>query len=155
MIVRKDDGEEGSVKNPKKVNIELLTDHAFSRAFDDSNKSMNKTRTYNSVQTCVKSKRGIGEPIIVKFYAPMNMQDTGAKIEYSYKSLGEDVELIQTDEFKYCLKQCYKMAYFISKLHDIEILRMQCEFLKDDNRTIWFSYADQIVYRSIKCENED
>ena len=142
MIVRKDDGEEGNFKNPKKVNIELLTDHAFSRAFDDSNKSMNKTRTYNSVQTCVKSKRGIGEPIIVKFYAPMNMRDTTAKIEYSYKSLGEDVELIQTDEFKYCLKQCYKMAYFISKLHDIEILRMQCEFLKDDNRTIWFSYAD-------------
>ena len=28
------------------------------------------------------------------------------------------------------------------ELHEIEILRMQCEFLKDDNRTIWFSYAD-------------
>ena len=36
------------------------------------------------------------------------------------------------------------MAYYVSKLHEIEILRMQCEFLKDDNKrpTIWFSYAD-------------
>ena len=48
-----------------------------------------------------------------------------------------------------------KMAYFIAKLHDIEVLRMQCEFLKDDNNTIWFSYADQIVYRRIKSKTED
>ena len=51
--------------------------------------------------------------------------------------------------------QCMKMAYFIAKLHDIEVLRMQCEFLKDDNNTIWFSYADQIVYRRIKSKTED
>ena len=153
--MRKDDVEgDGNIKNPKKANIELMTDHAFSRAFDDSTKSWG-TKTYNSVQTCLKSKRGIGEPIIVKFYAPMNMRDTSHKVEYNYRTLGDDVDLIQTDPFKYCLKQCYKMAYFISKLHDIEILRMQCEFLKDDNKTIWFSYADQIVFRRIKSENED
>ena len=116
---------------------------------------MHNTKSYNSVQTCLKSKRGIGEPIIVKFYAPMNMRDTSHRVEYNYRTLGDDVELIQTDPFKYCLKQCYKMAYFLSKLHDIEILRMQCEFLKDDNKTIWFSYADQIVFRRIKSQNED
>ena len=53
------------------------------------------------------------------------------------------------------MKQCYKMAYFLSKLHDIEILRMQCEFLKDDNKTIWFSYADRIVFRRIKNKNDE
>ena len=160
-IVRKDDIDEGGENNnlrgssnqktSKKANIELLTDHAFSRAFDDSTKSLaHGIKLYNSVQTCLKSKRGIGEPIIVKFYAPMNMSDTSGKVEYNYRSLGDDVELIQTNQFKYCLKQCFKMAYFIAKLHDIEILRMQCEFLKDDNKTIWFSYADQIVFRRIK-----
>lgn len=53
------------------------------------------------------------------------------------------------------MKQCFKMAYYVAKLHDIEILRMQCEFLKDDNETIWFSYADQIVFRRIKNESDD
>jgi len=47
------------------------------------------------------------------------------------------------------------MAYYIAKLHDIEILRMQCEYLKDDNETVWFSFADQIVFRRIKSETDD
>lgn len=120
----------------------MLSDYAFNKAFEDTGKSFGSTKLYNSVQTCIKSRRGIGEPIIVKFYAPLNKADPEAKIEYHYKKLGDDVDLIQTDEFKYCLKQCYKMAFFLAKLHDIEILRMQCEFLKDDNKTIWFSFAD-------------
>lgn len=47
------------------------------------------------------------------------------------------------------------MAYFMSKLHDVEILRMQCEFLKDENKTIWFSYATKIAFRRIKNNVED
>ena len=120
----------------------MLTDHAFSRAFDDSSKSLHTTKTYQSVQTCLKSRRGVGEPFIIKFFAPINLSDPTKRIEYSYKLLGDDVELIQNDQFKYCMKQCYKIAYYISKLYEIEILKMQCEFLKDDNKTIWFSFAD-------------
>ena len=144
MLVRYNEEIQDDGKGAKKANIELLVDSAFNNIFsnDANSKALGKTKSYNSVQPCVKSKRGIGEPIIIKFYAPMNMKDTAAKIEYNYKSLGDAVELIQTDEFKYCLMQCYKMAYYVSKLHEIEILRMQCEFLKDDNKTIWFSYAD-------------
>ena len=102
------------------------------------------------MQTCLKSRIGIGEPIIVKFYAPLKVKHPGDRIEYNYRTLGDDVELIQSDQFKYCLKQCYKMAYYVSKLYQIEILRMQCEFLKDDNKTIWFTYADQIAFRRIE-----
>ena len=144
VIIRKiDETAEGDgSKVTNKTNIELLTDHQFSRAFEDSSKSSYKTNLYQSVQTCLKSKRGLGEPIIVKFYAPLKVKNPGDRIEYNYRTLGDDVELIQSDQFKYCLKQCYKMAYYISKLYQIEILRMQCEFLKDDNKTIWFTYAD-------------
>ena len=77
--MRKDDDiDDGKEKGLKKANIELLTDHAFNGIFNDGTggKGQGKTKYYNSVQTCVKSKRGIGEPIIVKFYAPMNMKDT-------------------------------------------------------------------------------
>ena len=139
--MRKDDVLDNQGRG-QKYNIELLTDHAFSKAFDDSSKSLQNTKLYQSVQTCLKSRIGIGEPIIVKFYAPLKVKNPGDRIEYNYRTLGDDVELIQSDQFKYCLKQCYKMAYYISKLYQIEILRMQCEFLKDDNKTIWFTYAD-------------
>jgi hypothetical protein len=30
---------------------------------------------------------------------------------------------------------------------------MRCEFLKDDNGTIWFSYADKIVLRTVENVN--
>jgi hypothetical protein len=39
------------------------------------------------------------------------------------------------------------MAYYISKLYHIEILRMKCEFVKDHNNTIWFQYASDIWVR--------
>jgi hypothetical protein len=82
------------MKNPKRVNIELLTDHQFNRAFDGQSGGVHNMKNYNSVQTCIKSKLGIGVPTIVKFYAPMNMKDTSSKIEYNFRSLGDDVELI-------------------------------------------------------------
>ncbi len=48
VIVRKAEAVEGDGR-AKKVDSELLTEHAFSRAFDDSSKSMHTTKTYNSV----------------------------------------------------------------------------------------------------------
>ena len=62
-------------------------------------------------------------------------------INYDFRKLGDDEDLIKYDEQKYCLKQCYKMCYYITQLYQIEILRMRCEFVKDHNRTIWLRYA--------------
>lgn len=153
VIVRKDHAKEGEDK--KMSNYEVLLDTAFGKVFDDANKSSGKTSDYSSVQTCIKSKLGVGEPIIVLFYAPLNWKNPSAQIEYAYRKVGDDVDLIQNDEYKYCLKQCYKMAYFMTKLHDVEILRMQCEFVKDENKTIWFSYASKIAFRRIKNNLDD
>jgi hypothetical protein len=46
------------------------------------------------------------------------------------------------------VKQCYKICYYLQKLYNIEILKMKCEFLKDDNDSIWFTYAQDIVTRN-------
>jgi hypothetical protein len=41
-----------------------------------------------------------------------------AEIVYDFKSLGEDEDLIKRGkEERYCLKQCYKMCYYIQKFH--------------------------------------
>ena len=34
------------------------------------------------------------------------------------------------------------MCYYIQKIHKIEVLKMRCEFVKDDHGTIWFTYAN-------------
>ena len=78
---------------------------------------------------------------MVQFFAPVNSKNPEKEIEYDYRSLGDDEKLIQEDEETYCLKQVYKMAFYVSKLFQMEILRMKCEFLKDHNGTIWFAYA--------------
>ena len=84
----------------------------------------------------------------------MDSKNVEANVSYDYRSLGEDIELLQEDEMKFCLKQCYKMGYYAQRLHNKEILRMRCEFLKDENGTIWFSFADKIVVRPLKTHKE-
>jgi len=39
------------------------------------------------------------------------------------------------------------MCFYISKLYQFEILRMRCEFVKDENNSIWFLYASDIWVR--------
>mmetsp|Transcript_45789 Transcript_45789/g.33509 ORF Transcript_45789/g.33509 Transcript_45789/m.33509 type:complete len:92 (-) Transcript_45789:411-686(-) len=42
------------------------------------------------------------------------------------------------------------MCYYISKVYNYEVLKMRCEFLKDENGTIWFFYASEIRVRPVK-----
>jgi hypothetical protein len=66
------------------------------------------------IQTNVKSKLGCGTPVVVKFYAPLDLENLDAEIVYDYKALGSEQDLIRAGEdYTYCLKQCYKMCYFI------------------------------------------
>ena len=58
------------------------------------------------------------------------------------------------DDQAYCLKQCYKMCYYVQKMHNHEILKMRAEFTKDDNGTIWFTYASRIHSREIISNDE-
>ena len=52
------------------------------------------------------------------FFADVKQSDTGeVRAEYDYKALGDDVDLIHTDEHRYCLKQVYKMCYYVQKLY--------------------------------------
>jgi len=68
------------------------------------------------IQTCVRAEIGCGTPILVQFFAPVNSKNPEKQIEYDYRSLGDDEKLIQEDEETYCLKQVYKMAFYVSKL---------------------------------------
>lgn len=62
--------------------------------------------------------------------------------------------MIRNDEAGYCLKQCYKMCFYISQLHHFEILRMRAEFIKDIHGTIWFTYAANVWMRPNNAAQE-
>jgi hypothetical protein len=47
------------------------------------------------IQTCIKAKRACGEAVIYQFYAPLDESDPKKEINYDYKSLPSDWELIQ------------------------------------------------------------
>ena len=89
--------------------MEILTE----KRFNHWQSKPNYWRNVSHIQTCVKSKKGIGKPIKVIFYAPIDLQEPDAEIKYDFRAIGDDVELLMKDEYKYCLKQCYKMAYFV------------------------------------------
>lgn len=59
----------------------------------------------------------MGAPIIVNFYAPVDKKNPLKQINYDFRSLGEDEDLIRSDSERYCLKQVYKYCYYITKLH--------------------------------------
>ncbi|CDW81558.1 UNKNOWN [Stylonychia lemnae] len=106
-------------------------------------------RTVDCIQTSIKAKTGIGIPIFVNFLAPINEQDPSKEIDYShFKVMQEDFELLKNEEDEqFCYKQCLKIAYYVSKVYNKEILQMKAEFLKDENGNIWFFYASNIRTR--------
>lgn len=93
-------------------------------------------KTIGCIQTNIKSKLGCGTPVIIKYYAPVNPEYPDEEIVYNFRSYGEDADLIASDPHQYCLKQCYKMCYYIQKVYQIEVLKMRTEFMKDENGTV-------------------
>ena len=93
-------------------------------------------KTVSCIQTNVRSKLGCGSPIIIKYYAPIDYNEPDAEINYDYKAFGKDEDLVKRDEHQYCLKQCYKMCFYIQKVYHFEVLKMRCEFTKDENGVV-------------------
>ena len=42
------------------------------------------------------------------------------------------------------------MCYYVQKVYNFEVLKMRCEFMKDENGHIWFFYASDIQVRSMR-----
>jgi hypothetical protein len=109
-------------------------------------------KSVECIQTTVKQKIGVGEPIQINFFAPMNEAKPGDEIDYNYlDNFPSDYILISNgQEEAYCYKECLKYCYYISKVKGIEILKMKVDFLKDENGFIWLFYASGIQQRRNK-----
>ena len=111
-------------------------------------------RKVEVIQTCVKAKTGCGESILIHFLAPLDQEQSEREIDYDYKSMATDHELLSRgDDRQFAYKQCLKMCYYIQKVHGYEILQMKAEFFKDEWKVIWFFYARDIYGRP--CSSRD
>ena len=141
--------------NYKKIStVKVVAEKVFNDMFADLKKSKQTLgNIINYIQTTVKDEKGVGQAIDIRFRAPLNDLDEDTQkeeINYDFNSLGEDLDLLKQKRFKrYAEKQCLKMAYYLQKVRNIEVLAMDAEFLKDDSDNVWFSYASKIQYRNI------
>ena len=71
-------------------------------------------RRVEVIQTCVKAKTGCGEPVFVHFQAPLDQDLPEEEIDYDYKSLPADADLLtHGEDLLYARKQCLKYCYYI------------------------------------------
>jgi len=47
----------------------------------------------------------------------------------------------------FCLRQVLKMCFYLQKLHEKEVLQVNCDFFQDDNGEIWLFHATDILVR--------
>ena len=61
-------------------------------------------QTIECIQTSVPSRIGCGEPIIIKYYADLDLEHPECEIRYDYKQFPRDEVLLASDPITYCLK---------------------------------------------------
>lgn len=98
--------------------LEILTENDNLDAFIKHNKNLKRLKF---IQTAIRSRTGIGKPIVINFYAPQPQVKPGDKlptIKYDFRACGDEITMIRNcDDTSYCFKQCQKICYFVQKMH--------------------------------------
>ena len=112
---KEDEGNEGNdeADDISESMIKVVRDDGLRSLINNNRANSNIWKSVNSIQSNVKAPIGCGTPIIVKFFAPIDPEDITSTINYDFRQFGDDEELIRNDEEKYCLKQAYKMCFYI------------------------------------------
>ena len=102
-------------------------------------------KNLDMVQTCLKAWIGIGFPIKVWYYAELDEYNPFAEIQYDLHTDEADKGPIPKNKRWYAHVILKRVAYYISRIYNYEILRMEGDFLIDDNGQIWLYGASKIV----------
>ena len=92
-IIRFDDGAVKVVKGN-----EFLTE--FQRRQNDT-----WWGTIESIQSCIPAQIGVGKVIAIEFFAPLCHYDAQKRIDFDFKEMPDDLELLQQEKDElYCIK---------------------------------------------------
>lgn len=77
----------GNFDGHKSDLLKIVNEHGFMTTFQ-YRATHDYWHSVIYIQTNVKARIGTGTPILVKFYAPLNLDDINEEIVYDFKSLG-------------------------------------------------------------------
>lgn len=106
------------------------------------------------IQTVVKCKGGIGETHISRYYKHDDQDKKGVfEVQQAGQDDSEGFEMgFMNDINKYSDFVCKRIAYVLLAYAKKDLLRMDAEFLVDDNGKMWLTYASRIAVRDIVGE---
>ena len=77
------------------------------------------------------------------FFAPI--ADDSHEIDYSYAKMPKELDLLQEANYSVFMhKQCLKIGKYLQKVRGVQVLQMEAQFVLDDNKNMWLSYASNI-----------
>ena len=79
-----------------------------------------------------------------------NHQDIQKEIERRMKDrdIRKGTDRLRTIGSHYCQRIANKLAFYVQKVHDHDILRMDLDFFKDENDDIWLFHANNIIVKN-------
>lgn len=83
--------------------IKVVNTRQFQEIFTLLNKRSAPQDKLEFVQTAVRHKTGVGEPIVIHFKAPINVSSEKMamkEIKYNWKTLGDEMDLLVRGKFK-------------------------------------------------------
>lgn len=116
--------------------------------------SAEEWKLVESIQSCVKSLLSVGKLHIVRYFANLDEDDPSAEIKYSITPNSEDLGPIPKNALRFSHLVLERIAFYVSKIYNYEILKMKAEFLEDGNSQVWLSYITEIVTRVKKGHTE-
>ncbi|CAG9329937.1 unnamed protein product [Blepharisma stoltei] len=121
------------------------------------NPGVNYWKHISYLQTALKCRNGIGESVLFTYYSHKK-EDIHAIGELKNAGVTENPELedrLQNEnQTEYCKLICQRIAYFLAVHTHFELLKMQAEFVSDENGKMWLIFANKIFVREIQMDNE-
>ena len=101
----------------------------------------------------MKAPVGVGKPIFVNFYAPINEEAVNSLDELNlinYDPNEKPINLLQREKYdKFAYNECLRIGAHLQKYRAIELLRMKAEFVRDQYNNVWLVHCSDIQVR--KC----
>ena len=104
------------------------------------------------IQLAPYSRIGVGHPLLFLF--TIGDGDFTNEISYEYQKYGPtgsqtEKQLMREKPYQFCNFVCQKICYYIKLVHNVEVIRMNCEFLVDEFEEIFLHNATEIWVRSL------
>lgn len=81
----------------------------------------------------MKSRISVGKLHIVRYFANLNEFDPKSEINYNIIPNSEDTGPVPKNPIRFCHLVLQRIAFYLSKIYNYEILKMKAEFLEDGN----------------------